>query len=698
MYVSRLLSLFLLFQVVGCGDVTNLEFRYNLGNPGVMSGVAATGAPISGAKVEIKGSNGLIVEDTTKSDGSYSANITTLDEPYLVRVSIPGSDEKLISVASKSALAEGKKINVTPLSHIIVSNVFETTDADQLFSNFSGTNGEAKKISKENLVIKLKEKKDALLQVFKDAGLIGPNGVIKDNNLDFLNGPLLAGSSIGIDGLLDVIKFTKPSGSSTFQIKLPGTSTPIVVSTNPSVPPTFPILSSTEIQSGLSQLSAIDKIRLKMNSVAKFMRDHNKCNGDPLEEPGNDCDLDTIYNGLAPFFHLNFQEDGRNKEASVWSWMCVISHNDEAKSRSECLDPMKGKIDFENVSLKDITLLALNGATGSREAHVRFNTYIDKIVNGKIESLLRHSEDIYLKEDGVDNFKLLGNKKSFKYWIGSESLHLTKPDGNNSPLPGYVHEFETYLRFHVDEDVNKDLQFGEGHPFKLVSEGGKNIFKNGANELNFYLVTTPGYDEEIQECVPRMRLLTTDKPYEVDDGMGNITLANFETACPALDPCNCPNVSFNYDDYEVSHLVKEEIDLMNVDQKVSMSYTLVGGILKVDEFFIKKPLIVTLQNTDSLMPQFGMSVDIFCSEWPTKRPINLTSGAGFLEHVYLFYQSDTANLGGGWIDQNFGDELIKSWEFSPYQNTDDLNIQNHGIFLKSRNNGLQFTRNVKCAY
>lgn len=163
-YVSSILTLSTLAVLTGClGGKGGLTSSSSSGS--IMSGVAATGAPISGGQVQIKGSNGATVEDTTESDGSYSADVSSLREPYLVRVIAP-SGEKYISVASQSALAQGKKINVTPLTHTIVANVFATANADEIFSNFET---KAQDFSEA----KLEDEKHELLQKFVDAGLLG---------------------------------------------------------------------------------------------------------------------------------------------------------------------------------------------------------------------------------------------------------------------------------------------------------------------------------------------------------------------------------------------------------------------------------------------------------------------------------------------------------------------------------------------
>ena len=538
-YVCSIALICALTQVTGCSKATETASESSI-DPNVMSGVAATGAPVSSAKVKIKGSDGTIVEDETSTDGSYSVNVSTLTEPYLVQVEAP-SGEKYISVASKSALAEGKKINVTPLTHTIVANVFEKADADDLFENFQT---EASKYSDS----KLEGQKVVLFNKLVAAGLIGTGGVV-DSSVDLLNGVLLAGTSKGIDGLLDVLDIN--TGATTgIEIKLKGEGAPFITDVVTVANDVLPAPIAPSLISGsITQLSMLDVIRKRMIDFSLLYSSKVACNGAPLDD-GGACDVDTIESDLSGYFHPDFNDNGLNKSQGVWDWICVVEDNDSrVTTKSECLS--SGEVFFENVVFKDITLINYNKDTGV--ALVNFNLYF----NGKLEG----SEDFLMKLDSADNkFKLLGNKKSFRYWIETESIHRSQyvrsthvDNGTPVVTSEETNVFEVSLNMWFGSAASHT--FSGDEEFTMTSAAGHEIFGESASKT-IYLVKGPTYDKN-DVCTEGVVFSTRSNPYVSSSYVNGVevkTNKNYDQACngESDNACNCQSGYFDWENQKIA--------------------------------------------------------------------------------------------------------------------------------------------------
>lgn len=83
-----------------------------------LSGVAAVGAAISGAEVEVTNAQGLKVRALTAADGRFSAVVAEA-APYLLSVAAPGG-ERLFSFA-----AQPGNVNITPLTTLALSEAVD---------------------------------------------------------------------------------------------------------------------------------------------------------------------------------------------------------------------------------------------------------------------------------------------------------------------------------------------------------------------------------------------------------------------------------------------------------------------------------------------------------------------------------------------------------------------------------------------
>lgn len=670
-YVSSVILSTALLQLISCsGQVTS----GNVSSGNIISGVAATGAPISGGIVKIKGSNGEVVEDTTSSSGTYSADISSLQEPYLVQVIAP-SGEKYISVASQSALAEGKKVNVTPLTHSIVANVFGSADGDQIFANFQS---EASEYSDA----KLEEEKNELVQKFIDAGLLG-SGKVADANIDLLNGEFVAGSGDGIDGLLDVIT-VNPDAAAGIEISLKGSNTPIITDAVTGADPAVVAISPAELTTAKEQLTVLDQIRARMNALAALHSSFVSCNGTPVDN-GSACDVDTLYTAFAPYFHASYQENGNTGDAGIWSWICRTDDgHDEAESREECLDPNENAVtQFERVSLKDITLIKYDEV--NKVALVNFNLYVDGMLKG--------SEDMTLKYDNVElAFDLLGNRRTFDYWIETEALYNT--DYNKSSNVA-LDTYSMNLNFYMDDD--KSHNFTGNESLTLTAASGHQIFPGDSASLTVYMVKGPVYDSNGQ-CTFGVTFSTTQTPYRLfNPNTGEESYMSYAEACPNNgDPCNngCGMSYFDQDKARKVTLSDDQVLRMDKVERITMS----GGTVN-DEFIIKKPLIINQYNASTYVPSFGMTAANFCENVTFSTQLNLSVATGLLNYVGLSHSYSLNNM---WSNENesenYWEENVSSAVFSPsFAASNTSTIHYSYLYVASRDDfDRQFVRRVSC--
>lgn len=679
-YVSSIMALSTLALLTGCSGGTSSNSTVTPGS--IMSGVAATGAPISGGKVEIKGSNGTVVEDITSSDGSYQANISSLAEPYLIRVIAP-SGEKYISVASHSALLEGKKINVTPLTHTIVAKVFSNANGDDIFKNFETASSD---FSEQ----KLKDEKDELLQKFVAAGLVG-NGKIASGDIDLLNGDLKAGTSAGVDGLLDVIQVNTDAAAG-IEIKLKGASTPIITNkVDGTADPVVVAISPAELATASAQLDVIALLRTRMNSLATLHSSKVVCNGAPVDN-GSVCDIDNLHDAFLPFFHPDFQQEGSNRDVGLWGWFCRIGSGREAISRAECL--ASGTITFENVYLKDITLINYDETT--KVAFVNFNIYMDGVLKG--------SEEEHLKLDTNDNlFKLLGDKKTFKYWIQTESLFDTTFDKSNSTANYQgVNSYSVNLNFHYNSAGSHT--FNGTEVFTLTAASGHPIFPSNSTTMNLYLVVGPNYDNT-NSCTSGFVLSTTANPYKIFNPQnGQSSYTNFATACAYTnDPCNCrPTINENaYLDYDIAQKISLSEAQVAMMDKVE-SITLAGSGVAGDSFSIKKPLVVNEFNAAKHIPTFGMSVPNLCKNITPTTPLSLSVQSGLLNYINLNHGFSSANnsMWGNLSDsESYSNLNLTSTTYIPdFSGISSTDVLRHTYLYLSASDEFdrQFVRRVNC--
>ena len=96
-----------------------------------LSGVAATGAAISGGTVEVKCKNGSGTA-TTNADGTYSVTVADGAQPCILRAVDPVTKVELFSIVESG----GTTANITPVTSLVVANTLGDTPS-AAFSSFN---------------------------------------------------------------------------------------------------------------------------------------------------------------------------------------------------------------------------------------------------------------------------------------------------------------------------------------------------------------------------------------------------------------------------------------------------------------------------------------------------------------------------------------------------------------------------------
>lgn len=161
-----------------------------------VTGVAATGAPVSNGIVYLKDSSDKPVEhqQSTRSDGSFTFDATGLKPPFFLKVS--KNNQNLYSVATDFGMT-----NITPLTAIVVAQAAQRDDLDALYGAFQPADINA-------IAKKMPDADKAVQNMFA--------ALMSDNNAkgSLVNGPFSANHA-GYDALLDSISVTVAPGAIT---------------------------------------------------------------------------------------------------------------------------------------------------------------------------------------------------------------------------------------------------------------------------------------------------------------------------------------------------------------------------------------------------------------------------------------------------------------------------------------------------
>ena len=638
-------------------------------DPNQITGVAATGAPVSQGDVVVKGRLGATVQTRTNNNGSYSIGISSLESPYLVRIIAP-SGQTLISVADAAALALGKKINVTPLSHIIVANVFQNGNIETLFNNFETE-------SAEYTPEKLEDEKEKLTDKFIAAGLIGSGGVV-DSNVDLLNGVIQAGTSNGIDGLLDVIE-VNTDATAEIEVTLKGGDTPFItdkldgtddVAATP--------LGVDALASASTSLTILEKARTGIELLGNTLSQMSYCNGDPVDN-GTACDIDNLYTLALANFHSDYYNGGKNEEVDAWDWICADNTNyNYIGTRDDCLT---SEIDLpEDLKLTDVTLISYDDT--SKIAVISFNVYIS--------GTLRETDIMRMKLDSsTGTYKMVGNGSEYELDLESESTFSTN---YNTSTNVKTDVYKTIIDLWTRDGTFTSGD--EGATVKLLSD----IFPG--NEKQLYVVAA--YADPDTSTV-QYKLTANATPYTKwtwDDTSNTFVETNHSynycsgsdgmTTATELENCTA-YFQWNNQDLE---LTAEEVGKMGRTEIMTLQITDSSDT----HVFINKPLIINATNASTYVPSVNMSTEDFCALNYTS--LDLSAPTGSLSHMSFSFAHHDAD-GSNWNFLDFSQDLDDYGQSTNYDFSSDIpagkTLANSNMYLSSNGDyGSNFVRRINC--
>ena len=105
-----------------------------------ITGTAAANAPLSGATISIKDSNGNIATGTTLTDGTFSVNVTGMTPPFML-VAIRAGQQNLYSLLPSMTMVGNstKHVNLTTITTLVMYELNGGSDPATLYNNTSYT-------------------------------------------------------------------------------------------------------------------------------------------------------------------------------------------------------------------------------------------------------------------------------------------------------------------------------------------------------------------------------------------------------------------------------------------------------------------------------------------------------------------------------------------------------------------------------
>ncbi|AXW61201.1 hypothetical protein CJO94_03805 [Ralstonia solanacearum] len=156
-----------------------------------ISGVAATGAALPGATINVTCSSGS-GSATTGSDGGYSVPVSGASLPCVLTATSGDGKTVLHSlIAGAGSMSSGATANVTPLTELLLAQLAGQDPAKYVAAFSASTTVSATDISTAQ---------SALVKVLQGAGFDA------SSISDFLSGTISAGSGQGYDGVLDKLQ------------------------------------------------------------------------------------------------------------------------------------------------------------------------------------------------------------------------------------------------------------------------------------------------------------------------------------------------------------------------------------------------------------------------------------------------------------------------------------------------------------
>ena len=187
--------------------------------PSSLSGIAAIGAAMAGAKVTLKDSNGKTATVTADRNGNFNfSNIGGFTPPIMLRAEavVDGTSYKLHSLLTSVPSTGNINLNVTPATEVLTAQTLGNSPASAFNSSgFKGAESAKLAAAKAKLMAALE---DTLLALGLDTEVV-----------DLMTSKFAANNE-GFDKLLDLVEFSADSrGAITLKEKNSNNNTPLTI-------------------------------------------------------------------------------------------------------------------------------------------------------------------------------------------------------------------------------------------------------------------------------------------------------------------------------------------------------------------------------------------------------------------------------------------------------------------------------------
>jgi hypothetical protein len=250
-FFKTILALVFAVSLIGCSSDETTEVQPQTPSKTV-SGTAAGGLPVVGL-VSARGANGVTVESTILSDGSYSLNVNSLTAPYVLRAYGTVGDERVHLYST--GVAEGN-INITPITSMITNRIM----GGDLEDKYRDWSSESASITVDESII---EAAEAAVQA-QLAPILEAYGI--DASTDLMSVDFDADHS-GLDAVLDILDIEIDDSSDTVTVTNTTTGTTITDTADGTSGEGFTEAETTAIQTILSDLTGIQIFAETFNSL-----------------------------------------------------------------------------------------------------------------------------------------------------------------------------------------------------------------------------------------------------------------------------------------------------------------------------------------------------------------------------------------------------------------------------------------------
>lgn len=414
-HITLLVSAVLSFGLYGCGGGGGSSSSSSSGtsSSSSISGVAATGAPLSGALIVLTDKNGNSTSTTANQDGTYSLDVTGLVAPFIIVATGAVGDAQTTQasiIPNAPSAGSSSTANINPLTNAIATLLSSGSDPSTLGANLGS-------ITSSNISNAI-----ALLNTSL-GGLASASGAT--SNFNPITDTATADGT-GFDRLLDNLTFSVQPGTGAIFFAKDGATIDDMAASSTAPSPSTPSSSNTLlIASNTNSVTALpSSLVVRDFTVANYLQDAlNRCFAIPYASGRASNSLCT--SGIAAPDYLN---NAKTLAQDLAGWMSA----------------------------------AYDGATFKRPEIVRFYTPTRALVkisglrtDGVYFSLLTVVSKVTVSgststESSNGTWQLTGNQRSFNVGITGMAMRQIEVNSSYSIPSGYFSALSPFIDITVN--------------------------------------------------------------------------------------------------------------------------------------------------------------------------------------------------------------------------------------------------------